>query len=149
MQGLGAAAAAILTLALAAEAPAAETKQPPNCAAIAFRAVPSGLTDGQQDAGLYKSHFGRIELVATVKAGEAKHYFVQFNGKPLAPLSGAVPASVAACARIKDLAVPAKPAETCTGERFTVLIDHAADHRYILLYSRSGKISRFCAAGMT
>jgi len=29
-------------------------KEPPTCAAIGFRPLPSGLSDGDQDAGVYK-----------------------------------------------------------------------------------------------
>src|SRR5262249_57282546 len=34
-------------------------KAPPACAAITFRAVPSGMTDGEQQAGMYKSRHAR------------------------------------------------------------------------------------------
>ena len=63
--GLLSLAGASLALPLQAQS----AKEPPSCAAIKFRAVPSGMTDGEQDAGLYKSRFGRIELKATVKTG--------------------------------------------------------------------------------
>jgi len=51
---------------LAASPLGAADREPPSCAAITFRPVPSGLADGAQNAGLYKSRFGRIEVVATV-----------------------------------------------------------------------------------
>ena len=39
--------------------------------------------------------FGRIEVVATVKNGEAQNYYVEVNGKPPPALTGAAPKSVA------------------------------------------------------
>ena len=60
---------------------AAPEKTPPACAAIAFRPVASGMTDGDQDAGLYRSRFGRMVLKATVKGGEAQDYHVEVDGK--------------------------------------------------------------------
>src|ERR687883_1947074 len=62
-------------------ATAAVQKGPPSCAAIKFRPVASGMQDGEQDAGLYKSRFGKIELRATVKQGEAQDYFIVSNGQ--------------------------------------------------------------------
>jgi hypothetical protein len=131
-----------------APASAAVDKTPPACASIAFHPVPAGLTDGQQDAGLYKSRFGRIEVKTNVKGGEAQGYFVEINGKPLAPVSGALPAAVVACAKVKGLTAPNRPLQPCVGDRLVVLIGHNADDRYILLYGRSGGAPRFCSAGL-
>jgi hypothetical protein len=128
-------------LAVAAE------KQPPVCAAITFRPVPSGLADGRQNAGLYKSNFGRIDVIARVEKGAPVDYFVEFNGKPPEALSGAVPASVATCAKAKLRSAVATPPEHCVGDRLAVLIDHYADRRYILLYVQRGKEWYFCSAG--
>jgi hypothetical protein len=136
-----------LVAGLAGSANAAE-KHPPACAAIAFQPVPSGLTDGEQEAGFYKSHIGRIELRATVKDGVAQNYFVEFGGKPLSPTPDALPPSVAACAKLKRLTAPTGPATPCTGDRFTVLIDHTGEHRYVLLYGHSGSAWHFCSAGI-
>lgn len=125
----------------------AAAKQPPSCAAITFRAVPSGLADGTQDAGLYKSRFGRIELKATVKTGAAQDYFVEVDGKQPAVLSGAPPASLASCAESKKLPAPAKAADSCTGDQFRVVVDHAGKERVLALYGRQGRTWHFCRAG--
>ena len=140
-------AACLLSLPLLAPASAAE-REPPACAAIAFRPVPSGLTDGEQDAGLYKSRFGRIEVKASVKSGEAQNYFVEINGKQLEPVKGALPKALATCAKMKRLSTPAKAAAACTGDRLTVLISHVGDKRYILLYGHSAGAWQFCSAGI-
>ena len=125
----------------------AAEKEPPVCAAITFRPVPSGLADGEQNAGLYKSNFGRIDVMAKVENGKPVDYFVAFNGKRPQALSGAVPASVAACAKAKLRGVVGAPPEHCVGDRLAVLIDHYADRRYILLYVQRGKEWYFCSAG--
>jgi hypothetical protein len=127
----------------------AADKEPPTCAAITFRPVPSGLSDGEQNAGLYKSRFGRIEVVATVKNGEAQTYYVEVNGKPPPALSGAPPKSVETCAKAKRLGAIGAPPERCTGDRLAVLVDHIADKRYVLLYAHRGGEWHFCSAGAT
>ncbi len=127
---------------------AADRTPAPACASIAFHPVPAGLTDGQQDVGLYKSHFGRIEVKAQVKAGEVQGYFVEINGKPLGRVPGALPPSVVACAKLKGLTAPGKPLQPCMGDRLIVLIGHSIDARYILFYGRSGGVPRFCSAGL-
>ena len=76
--------AAVAALALAGPALAAEKKGPPACAKIEFRPVPSGQNDGEVDAGLYKSRFGKLELRATVKGGEPQDYYLVRNGQKLA-----------------------------------------------------------------
>lgn len=126
----------------------AAEKAAPACASIAFHPVPAGLTDGQQDAGLYKSRFGRIEVKTNVKGGEAQGYFVEINGKPLGRVPGTLPASVVGCAKLKGLSAPSHPFQPCVGDRLVVLIGHNADDRYILLYGRSAGVSRFCSAGL-
>lgn len=127
-------------------AQAASTKEPPSCAAIAFRPIASGATDGVQDSGLYKSRFGRIELKATVKSGEAQDYFVEVGGKPPAAMT-TTPASLATCAKGKKLPAPGAASAACTGDRFTVLVDHAGKDRVFALYGRQGKDWHFCRAG--
>lgn len=144
--GTACAAIALIGLASAATSMAAE-KQPPACAAIAFRPVPSGQADGDVDAGLYKSRFGRIEVKATVKSGETQNYFVEVNGKKLVPAS-TLPKSVEACAKAKRLSTPTKAEQACTGDRLTVLVDHSAANRYMLLYAHTGEGWRFCSAGI-
>ena len=125
----------------------AADKEPPACAAITFRPVPSGLSDGEQNAGLYKSRFGRIEVMATVKNGEALDYFVDVNGKRPAAISGALPESVAACAKAKRLGAAANPPEHCLGDKLAVLIDHTSAQRYVLLYAHRGSEWHFCSVG--
>ena len=121
-------------------------KTPPSCAAIAFRPVASGMTDGEQDAGMYKSRFGRIELKAKVKSGEAQDYYVEVNGKEPAA-AASPPASLASCAQSKKLPPPAAASGACTGDGFKVVIEHAGNQRLVALYARSSKTWRFCRAG--
>jgi hypothetical protein len=125
---------------------AAPQKTPPACAAIAFRPIASGMTDGEQDAGLYKSRFGRIELKATVKAGEAQDYHVEVDGKPPAA-AAAPPAGLASCAQSKKLPAPGAASAACTGDGFKVVVEHAGKDRLVALYARKGKDWRFCRAG--
>jgi hypothetical protein len=121
-------------------------KTPPACAAIAFRPVASGMSDGEQDAGLYKSRFGRIELKATVKSGEAQDYHVEVDGKQ--PMTAATaPAGLASCAQAKKLPAPSTASGACTGDGFKVVVDHAGKDRLVALYARKGKDWHFCRAG--
>ena len=125
----------------------AADKQPPACSALTFRPVPSGLSDGEQNAGLYPSRFGRIEVMATVKNGEAVDYYVDVSGKRPAALSGALPESVGACAKAKRLGAVGNPPEHCLGDKLAVLIDHTGGERYVLLYAHRGNEWHFCSAG--
>jgi len=125
---------------------AAPPKTPPACAAIAFRPVASGMNDGDQDAGLYKSRFGRIVLTATVKSGEAQDYHVEVDGKQPTALA-TPPAALAGCAQAKKLPAPAAASGACTGDGFKVLVDHSGKDRLVALYARKGKDWHFCRAG--
>jgi hypothetical protein len=127
---------------------AAPAREPPNCAAIAFRPIISRSGDGQQDAGLYKSRFGRIEVKATVKDGQTQNYFVEINGKPLTPVPEALPDTLTACAKAKRLVAPTTPERQCVGDQVTVLIGHSGDDRYVLLYVHRAGAWRFCSAGI-
>ena len=121
-------------------------KEPPACASISFRPLPSGLTDGDQDAGLYKSRFGRIIVTGTVKGGQVEGYYVTVNNtRP--PDAGTLPASVASCAAAKHLPAPGKPEASCVGDRLQVLIDHSGAKRYVLLYARQSGKWGLCSAG--
>lgn len=125
---------------------AAPQKTPPACAAIAFRPIASGMTDGEQDAGLYKSRFGRIELKATVKSGEAQDYHVEVDGKQ--PTAAATPpSSLGSCAQSKRLPAPGAASAACTGDGFKVVVEHAGKDRLVALYARKGKDWHFCRAG--
>jgi hypothetical protein len=126
---------------------ASHAAEPPACAALTFRPVAPGLPDGNQNAGLYKSRFGRIEVVATVKSGEAVTYFVAVNGKPPAAVAGALPQSVIACAKAKRFGAVGSPPEHCLGDRLAVLIDHTHEQRFVLLYAHRAGEWRFCSAG--
>lgn len=140
-------AASLVLLAGTASAP--QAKEPPACSAINFRPIPAGMGDGVQTAGLYRSRFiGLLEVKSNVKGGQADGYFVTVNNKQLAA-AGSLPNSVASCASSKHLPAPGTPASACAGERLTVLIDHASDKRYVLLYTRQGTIWQFCSAGTT
>jgi hypothetical protein len=137
-----------LAFALVLPALAAEKQEPPSCSAIAFRPVPSGQTDGAQDAGLYKSRFGRIEVKTTFKDGAAQGYFVEINGKPLDKVATKdLPESVEGCAKVKRMSAPATALDPCTGDRFTVLITHTGEKRYFLLYGHGSGTWHFCSAG--
>ena len=139
--------AAVAALALAGPALAAEKKGPPACAKIEFRPVPSGQNDGEVDAGLYKSRFGKLELRATVKGGEPQDYYLVRNGQKLAPVAGGVPKGVESCAAAKHVPAPTKASEPCTGDRFAALIAHPGKDTVVSLYARSGGQWKFCRAG--
>ena len=58
----------------------AGAKEAPACAALVFRPLPAGGTDGEQTAGSYKSRFARLELRATVQNGAAVNYYLVAGG---------------------------------------------------------------------
>jgi hypothetical protein len=139
-------AAAAFVVAAAPSTFAATKKEPPACALISFRALPEGVGEGEQDAGLYKSRFGRINVKGMVKNGRAEDYFVTVNGKKL-DAAASLPASVASCAQTKHMPAPAAAQAACTGSRLRVLIDRAGDKRYMVLYALQGKKWTACSAG--
>jgi hypothetical protein len=130
------------------EGTAAPSSTPPNCSAIAFRPILARTGDGEQDAGLYKSRYGRIEVKATVKDGTAQNYFVEINGKPLASAS-ALPNTIAFCAKAKRLPEPGTPDPACIGDQLQVLNVHNGDDRYVLLYAHRAGAWHFCSAGIS
>lgn len=136
-----------LVVALSGGVASAAGKHPPACAALTFRPVPTGLSDGEQNAGLYKSRFGRIEVMATVKNGAAQNYFVEVNGKPPAAVTGKPPKSVETCAKIKRLGPVGNPPANCLGDKLAVLIDHTGEQRYVALYAHRGNEWHFCSIG--
>ena len=105
------------------------------------------MADGPQDAGLYRSRFGLVEVKGIVKGGQAGDYFVTMNNKKLDPAT-ALPASVASCATAKHLPAPGKPAESCTPDKLELLIDHAGDKRYFVLYGRQSGAWTVCSNGV-
>jgi hypothetical protein len=103
-------------------------------------------SDGEQDAGLYKSRFGRIEVKASVKEGAPENYFVEINGKPLQSARD-LPSAIALCAKAKRLPAPGAPDPACTGDQLQVLNVHSGDDRYVLLYAHRAGNWHFCSAG--
>jgi hypothetical protein len=130
----------------AAKHPAA--KGPPACAALTFRAVASGASDGEQQAGFYRSRYGTLALHADVKGGQATDYFVLADGKKLAAAPATLPDWAANCAVAKKLPKPAAAgASPCTGQRFRVVLAHDAKERLALLYGFDGSAWHYCSAG--
>ena len=141
--GLGLALTALATAA-AAKGPG---KAPPACSAINFHSLAVGMTDGDHEAGMYKSRFGRLELHGEVKQGAAVDYFVAADGKRVAAASGNLPEPAASCAAAKKMPKPEAAASSCTGEHFRVVVAHAGDQRFALLYGQDGGNWHFCSAG--
>ncbi len=82
-------------------------KGPPACGALTFRAVASGASDGEQQAGFYRSRYGTLALHADVKGGQPADYFVLADGKRLAAAPAALPDWAVSCAAEKKLPKPA------------------------------------------
>jgi hypothetical protein len=130
-----------------AHAHATAGKAAPSCAALAFRPVPAGASDGEQSAGTYRSRFARLELRASVKSGAPANYYMMAGGTRLAAAQS-VPAAAGNCATLKKMPTPQAAADTCTGDRFTLVVSHADDKRYALLYAATGSSSwKYCSAG--
>lgn len=129
-------------------ASAADGKEPPACAAISFRPVVGTPPDGEQDSGLYKSRFVKIELKATVKAGLATNYYLLINGKKAEGVT-APPKGADGCLKSKHIAVPVKtqPAAACTGNRFRVAIVRGGKEKTALLFGLQGNDWLFCSGG--
>ncbi len=144
---IGMAVGALLGL-TALTANAAAQKGPPACAAISFRPLPSGQSDGEQTAGLYKSRFGKIELHADVKQGEPVDYYVVAEGKRLMAAPANLPEAAVSCAAAKKLPKPDTGVSPCTGQRFRLVVAHAGKDRLGLLYALDGASWRFCSAGV-
>ena len=144
--GFGLALSLPAVAAIAATKPPAQ-KAPPACAAITFRPLPSGMTDGEQQSGMYKSRHARLALHAQVKQGEPVDYFVVAGGKRLAAGPASLPEAAVSCAAAKKMPAPGTPASTCTGQRFTVIVAHVGSERLTMLYALDGSTWRFCTAG--
>ena len=144
--GVGLALSLHAVAAAAANKPPAQ-KAPPACAAITFRPLPSGMTDGEQQAGMYKSRHARLALHAQVKQGEPIDYFVIAGGKRLAAGPASLPEAATSCAAAKKMPPPGTPASSCTGQHFTVVVAHAGNERLAMLYALDGSTWRFCTAG--
>jgi hypothetical protein len=144
--GIGLVLGFVLSLAEAATRPPTQ-KAPPACAAITFRPLPSGMTDGEQQAGMYKSRHARLALHAQVKQGEPVDYFVVAAGKRLAAAPASLPEAATSCAATKKMPAPGVPLSSCTGQRFTVVVAHSGNERLAMLYGLDGNTWRFCTAG--
>ncbi len=125
----------------------AAEKGPPACSALTFRAVASGASDGEQQAGFYRSRFGTLALHADVKQGQAADYFVLADGKRLAAAPASLPDWAANCAVHKKLPKPAAGTSPCTGQRFRVVLAHDGGQRLALLYGFDGSVWHYCSAG--
>ena len=135
---------------LAAQKPAGKHagKPAPACAALVFRPLPGGTADGEQTAGTYRSRLARLELRGTVQNGAPANYYLVANGVRVAAAAQGLPPASGDCAAAKKMPRPGTAAASCTGERFTVVVAHAGDKRYALLYAQSGGGAwSFCNAG--
>lgn len=139
-------AAAAFSVAFAAPAHA-QKKEPPACAAVSFRTIPPGAPDGEQDAGLYKSRFGKIEVKADVRGGQATNYYMVLNGKkvdgPATP-----PKLSESCLKSKHVKVPfQKQAQgSCTGSRFRAVIDRSSGKPTVAFFGLQGDDWAYCSA---
>jgi hypothetical protein len=124
-----------------------QTKPAPACAAIAFRALPGGGADGEQTAGLYKSRLARLELRTTVQNGTPADYYLIANGNRLAATKSGLPAAAESCATAKKMPKPQAASASYTGGRFALLIAHAGNQRYALLYAAENATWKYCSAG--
>jgi hypothetical protein len=123
------------------------TKPAPACAAIAFRSLPGGGADGEQTAGLYKSRLARLELRATVQNGTPADYYLIANGNRLAAAKSGLPAVAESCATAKKMPKPQAASASCTGGRFALVVAHAGNQRYALLYAAENATWKYCSAG--
>src|SRR3954470_24571644 len=115
----------------------AGAKEAPACAALVFRPLPAGGTDGEQTAGSYKSRFARMELRATVQNGAPANYYLAANGSRVAAVPQ-IPQAPIDCAGSKKMPRPGAAKDSCTGERFTAVLAHAGEKRVALLYALNG-----------
>ncbi|MSO76045.1 MAG: hypothetical protein EXQ87_03910 [Alphaproteobacteria bacterium] len=128
-------------------AEAANKKEAPACAQISFRPLVPGAPDGEQAAGLYKSRFGKIEVKANVKGGEAQDYFMTINGKRPAAFGGPLPKHVETCLKAKHVVVPVKSQTgACLGGRFRVVVDRSAAPHLAMFFGLKGKEWHLCSA---
>ncbi|WP_448202498.1 hypothetical protein [Azospirillum sp. sgz302134] len=124
----------------------AQKKEPPSCAAISFRPIAPGAPDGETDAGLYKSRFGKIEIKADVKGGQATNYFMVLNGKKID--ASATPPKVSdSCLKSKHVKLPyqKQAAGACTGSRFRVVIDRSGKQPVALFFGLQGEDWAYCS----
>src|SRR5215208_446134 len=111
-----------------ASAKKAAGKEPPACAALVFRPLPAGGTDGEQTAGSYKSRFARLELRGSVQNGAPVNYYLAASGNRIASTQQ-VPPAASECAASKKMPRPGPAKDPCTGERFTAVLAHSGEKR--------------------
>ncbi|CAK0777473.1 conserved exported hypothetical protein [uncultured Gammaproteobacteria bacterium] len=143
--------AVTLVVAVASSAPgfaAGKKDGPPPCGAVNFRAMAPNQADGDHDAGLYKSRYGRLELKATVMGGLATNYYMVINGRKAEPLAGGASKASTSCLKSKHISVPVKaaPAGACTGMRLRVVTDRSGAKGMALLFGLQGSEWLFCQA---
>lgn len=148
MMRLSSATLVATALSLALSAPAlAQKKEPPACAAISFRPIASGSPDGEQDAGLYKSRFGKIEVKASVKGGLASNYYMVVGGKkvdgPANPPKVSEP-----CLKSKHVSVPFQKQSpgACVGTRFRIVVDRSGGKPTLVFFGLQGNEWAYCSA---
>lgn len=140
-------AAAFALVGIAALAGPAEAKDPPACAAVSFRTIVPGGPDGEQDAGLYKSRFGKIEVKADVKGGQGTNYVMVLNGKRIE--GPATPPKLSeSCLKSKSVKIPfaKQAAGSCTGSRFRVVIDRSGGKAVAAFFGLQGDDWAYCSA---
>lgn len=122
-------------------------KAPPACGALSFNPVASGLPDGEHDAGMYKSRYGKVSLKAVVRGGLAIDHYLMLNGQKAPTLTGGVPKGTDTCLKSKHVSVPAKVQTTgCTGNRFRVVLDRSGKNKVAMLFGLQGNEWQFCSA---
>nr|WP_114861673.1 hypothetical protein [Azospirillum brasilense] len=124
----------------------AQKKEPPACGAVSFRAIAPGAPDGETDAGLYKSRFGKIEVKAEVKGGQATNYYMVLNGKRI-DASANPPKAADSCLKSKSVKLPyqKQAAGACTGNRFRVVIDRSGKQPVALFFGLHGDDWAYCS----
>lgn len=125
----------------------AQAKEPPACAAISFRTIAPGGPDGMQEAGLYKSRFGKIEIMTDVKGGQGTNYVMVLNGKTVEGPANP-PKLSESCLKSKHVKVPfaKQPPGTCTGSRFRVVIDRSSGKPTAAFFGLQGDDWAYCSA---
>lgn len=144
---LSAAALAAIAVATVTLAVPAQAKEPPACAAISFRTIAAGGPDGLQDAGLYKSRFGKIEVKTDVKGGQGTNYVMVVNGKTIE--GPATPPKLSeSCLKSKHVKLPfaKQAAGSCTGNRFRVIIDRSGGKAVAAFFGLQGDDWAYCSA---
>lgn len=137
----------LATVLLASPALAADKKGPPSCSAIDFRPVAQGMPDGEQEAGMYKSRFGRIEVKATVKGGQAQDYQAVVNGRPLKAVA-TLPQAVIDCAATKKIPATVRSANPCgDATKLRVVVTQSGADKMIATYGLKGKSWSLCKVG--